>query len=78
MEGAGEKDDCLGPLQRSWCLEHRGEISFRSDKRPLAMRQEWREKSSVCGGQEVDSIFSAKSKARATAEGYQGWVGYVS
>ena len=36
-------------LQKSWCSGHKGEISLRSDKRPLAMRQEQRKKSCVSG-----------------------------
>ena len=48
-------------LQRSWCSGHKGEISLRSGKRPLAMRQEQRKKSCVLGWWAgMDFIFSTK------------------
>lgn len=72
MEDAGENNEPweVPAEERGWCPERKGEINLRSDQRPSAVRQEGREKAcvSVSGGQEVDSIFSAKSKARASTE----------
>ena len=58
---------------------HKGEISLRSGKRPLAMRQEQRKKSCVLGWWAgMDFIFSTKVKARAFVESCQEWARSIS
>ena len=57
----------------AWCVEPKGEISLRSDQRPWLGHESEERNLAVRGvvGRKWTPFFSAKSRARVSAESYQ-------